>query len=42
MAKAKTKKPSKSAKIREALVATPDKSAAEIAKDLKRQARPRL
>ena len=35
MAKAKTKKPSKSADIREALKATPDKSAAEIAKDLK-------
>ncbi len=35
MAKAKTKKPSKSAKIREALKATPDKSVAEIAKDLK-------
>jgi hypothetical protein len=32
MAKAKTKKPSKSAKIREALVAAPDKPAAEIAK----------
>ena len=31
-AKPNTKKPSKSAKIREALKATPDKSAAEIAK----------
>lgn len=35
MAKAKTKKPSKSAAIREALKATPEKSAAEIAKELK-------
>ena len=35
MAKAKTKKPSKSAAIREALQATPDKSAADIAKELK-------
>ena len=35
MAKAKTKKPSKSAQIREALKATPDKSVAEIAKELK-------
>lgn len=35
MAKTKTKKPSKSAAIRDALKATPDKSAAEIAKDLK-------
>jgi transposase len=35
MAKAKTKKPSKSAAIREALAATPDKSANEIAKELK-------
>jgi len=34
MAKAKTKKPSKSAQIREALKATPDKSAAEIAKEV--------
>jgi hypothetical protein len=35
MAKAKTKKPSKSAAIREALKTTPDKPAAEIAKELK-------
>jgi hypothetical protein len=35
MAKATTKKLSKSAAIREALTATPDKPAAEIAKDLK-------
>jgi hypothetical protein len=34
MAKAKTKKPSKSAKIREAIKAAPDKSAAEIAKEV--------
>jgi len=34
MAKAKTKKPSKSAKIREALGATPDKPVAEIAKQV--------
>ena len=34
MAKAKTKKPSKSAKIREAVKANPDKSAAEIAKEV--------
>ena len=35
MANGKTKKPSKSAAIREALKATPDKPAAEIAKELK-------
>jgi hypothetical protein len=34
MAKAKTKKPSKSALIREALAATPDKPATEIAKEI--------
>ena len=34
MAKAKTKKPSKSAKIREALAATPDRPVAEIAKQV--------
>jgi hypothetical protein len=37
MAKAKTKKPSKSAKIREAMAAHPDKTPAEIAKELKVQ-----
>jgi len=35
MATAKTKKPSKSAAIRDAIKATPDKSVAEIAKELK-------
>jgi len=34
MAKAKAKKPSKSAAIREAVKATPDKSVAEIAKEI--------
>jgi hypothetical protein len=34
-AKPKTKKPNRSAKIREALTTTPEKPAAEIAKDLK-------
>jgi hypothetical protein len=35
MTQAKTKKLNKSAAIRDAITATPDKSAAEIAKDLK-------